>query len=77
MERYLVTCQGYKTERKLMAGEDAQAACLAQEILADDGYARIVMAEGRIIADADGNFVRGGHRPDAATQTGMYDRGDC
>jgi hypothetical protein len=69
----VLTCQGYRVEARADTIEEAIRLCGELERQTKDTFARVVMVDGAIIADAEGLY-RGDEGPsDAATSTGMYD----
>ena len=73
----ILTCKNYRIEaRDLRSMEAAIKACGDLERAANDGYARVVSEDGVMVADADGEWPYEGRHHDAATATGIYDRGD-
>ena len=73
----ILTCKNYHIEASdLPSVAAAIQQCDALERAADDGYARVVSVDGVMVADADGEWPFESRYVDAATQTGMYDRGD-
>lgn len=73
MNYVVLTCNGYQVERRARTLSEAIGMCNELERLSNDGYARVVMLDGRIIADAEGSHSDPERYVDAATQTGMYD----
>ena len=73
----ILTCKNYRIEASnLPSMEAAIKACGDLERASNDGYARVVSEDGVMVADADGEWSYEGRGGDAATATGMYDRGD-
>lgn len=73
----LISCNGFKVVGTVSAGkyDSLPSLCRAAEAAIDDGFAVYATWNGVYIADAEG-FSHGLSRcSDAATATGVYDRG--